>query len=116
MIDLVRCPLAYEEFTLKEYMRERDGSWIDEIPDGNDHCIDAVRCAVMDDVLRGDGRGFLNIRLQRSLLGVGCRGLLDLLNNVLRKIGNGGAYAAVGMGCSAAFLHLQMLNDHRRLT
>lgn len=49
----MRCPLAYEEFTLKEYMRERDGSWIDEIPDGNDHFIDAVRCAVMDDVLRG---------------------------------------------------------------
>lgn len=31
----------------------RDGTWVDEIPDGNDHSIDAVRYAMMDDVLRG---------------------------------------------------------------
>ena len=53
VIDPVRCPLAYEEFRLKEYARDRDGTWVDEIPDGNDHSIDAVRYAVMDDVLRG---------------------------------------------------------------
>ena len=53
VIDPVRCPLAYEEFRLKEFDRDRDGTWIDEIPDGNDHSIDAVRYAVMDDVLRG---------------------------------------------------------------
>lgn len=53
MIDPVRCPLAYEEFRLKEFERDRDGTWVDEIPDGNDHSIDAVRYAVMDDVLRG---------------------------------------------------------------
>lgn len=29
------------------------GTWIDDIPDGNDHSIDAVRYAMMDDVLRG---------------------------------------------------------------
>lgn len=52
-IDPVRAPLAYEEFRLKEYMRERDGTWVDEIPDGNDHSIDAVRYAMMGDVLRG---------------------------------------------------------------
>lgn len=52
-IDLVRAPLVYEEFRLKEYMRDKDGTWVDEIPDGNDHSIDAVRYAVMDDVLRG---------------------------------------------------------------
>lgn len=45
-------PLAYEEFRLKEFERDRDGTWVDEIPDGNDHSIDAVRYAVMDDVLR----------------------------------------------------------------
>ncbi|NHM14790.1 hypothetical protein GMI68_08475 [Eggerthellaceae bacterium zg-886] len=39
--------------TLKEYMRDRDGNWIDEIPDGNDHSIDAVRYAMMEDVLKG---------------------------------------------------------------
>jgi PBSX family phage terminase large subunit len=53
VIDSVRCPLGYEEFRLKEYDRDRDGTWLDEIPDGNDHSIDAVRYAVMDDVLRG---------------------------------------------------------------
>lgn len=53
VIDPVRCPLAYEEFRLKEFERDRDGTWIDEIPDGNDHSIDAVRYAMMDDVLRG---------------------------------------------------------------
>ena len=53
VIDSERCPLTFAEFTLKEYMRDRDGSWIDEIPDGNDHSIDAVRYAMMEDVLRG---------------------------------------------------------------
>lgn len=52
-IDPVRCPLAYEEFRLKEYRRDKDGTWVDDIPDGNDHSIDAVRYAMMDDVLRG---------------------------------------------------------------
>lgn len=53
VVDPVRCPLAYEEFRLKEFERGRDDAWIDEIPDGNDHSIDAVRCAVVDDVHRG---------------------------------------------------------------
>ena len=53
VIDSARCPLTFAEFSFKEYARDRDGSWIDEIPDGNDHSIDAVRYAVMDDVLRG---------------------------------------------------------------
>ena len=50
---LVMGMLAYEEFRLKEYNRDRDGTWLDDIPDGNDHSIDAVRYAMMDDVLRG---------------------------------------------------------------
>lgn len=53
LIDPERAPLAYEEFRLKEYDRDRDGTWLDDIPDGNDHSIDAVRYAMMDDVLRG---------------------------------------------------------------
>lgn len=57
VIDPVRYPLAYEEFRLKEFERDRDGTWVDEIPGGNDHSIDAVRYTVMDDVLRGR-RGF----------------------------------------------------------
>ena len=50
VIDPVRCPLAYEDFGLKEFERDRDGTWVDEIPDGNDHGIDTVRYAVMDNV------------------------------------------------------------------
>lgn len=53
VIDPKRCPLTYEEFCLKEYTRDRNDEWIDDIPDGNDHSIDAVRYAVMEDVLRG---------------------------------------------------------------
>jgi phage terminase large subunit len=53
VIDPVRCPLAYEEFRLKEFERDRDGTWLGEIPDGNDHSIDAVHYAMMDNVLRG---------------------------------------------------------------
>jgi phage terminase large subunit len=53
VIDPVRCPLAYEELRLKEFEGDRDGTWVDEIPDGSDHSIDAVCYAMMDDVLRG---------------------------------------------------------------
>ncbi len=53
VIDPVRCPLTFSEFTLKEYERDREGRWIDEIPDGDDHSIDAIRYAMMDDILRG---------------------------------------------------------------
>ena len=53
VIDSRRCPLTFAEFSLKEYMRDREGNWIDEIPDGNDHSIDAIRYAMMDDILRG---------------------------------------------------------------
>ena len=53
MIDPVRCPLTFEEFAVKEYVRDRDGNRIDIIPDDDDHSIDAIRYAVMDDVLRG---------------------------------------------------------------
>lgn len=58
VIDPVRCPLAYEELRLKEFERDRYGSWVDEISDGNDHSIGAVRYAMIDDVLRGrENRG-----------------------------------------------------------
>lgn len=53
VIDPMRGPKTYEEFTLKEYLRNSDGTWKDEIPDGNDRSIDAIRYAMMDDVLRG---------------------------------------------------------------
>lgn len=51
-IDPVRCPLTFQEFSLCEYAKDRDGNWVDDYNDGNDHSIDAVRYAVMRDVLR----------------------------------------------------------------
>jgi phage terminase large subunit len=53
VIDPDRCPLTFSEFTLKEFERDKEGNRIDDIPDGNDHSIDAVRYTMMDDVLRG---------------------------------------------------------------
>ena len=53
VIDPDRCSLTFTEFTLKEFARDKEGNWIDDIPDGNDHSIDAVRYAMMDDILRG---------------------------------------------------------------
>ena len=53
VIDPARHPRTFEELTLGEYLRNPDGSWVDETPDGNDHSNDAVRYAMLDDVLRG---------------------------------------------------------------
>ena len=52
-IDPARCPLTFEEFALCEFDKDKDGNWIDDFPDGHDHSIDAVRYAVMPEVLRG---------------------------------------------------------------
>lgn len=53
VIDPVCCPLTYEELVTKEYERDREGTSLDIIPDGFDNNIDAVRHAMMDDVLQG---------------------------------------------------------------
>ena len=42
-IDQKRTPEAYREFTEYEYMRSRDGDILAEVPDKNNHCIDALR-------------------------------------------------------------------------
>lgn len=52
-IDPERCPLTFAEFALCEYERDKDGNWVDDYPDGNDHSIDAVRYAMMREVQRG---------------------------------------------------------------
>ena len=38
---------------MRGYLRDKDGTWLDETPDGNDYSNDVVRHAVMDDVLCG---------------------------------------------------------------
>ena len=43
VIDPVRCPGAYREFTCYEYERTKDGEIMSGFPDKNNHNIDAVR-------------------------------------------------------------------------
>lgn len=45
VIDNTRCPVAAQEFMDYEYERDKDGNVISGYPDGDDHCIDAVRYA-----------------------------------------------------------------------
>lgn len=42
-IDKRRCPKTYKEFTHYEYAQDKDGNWISDYPDENNHSIDAVR-------------------------------------------------------------------------
>lgn len=53
VIDPEHCTFTLAEFSEKEYLCDRDGAWLDEIPDGDDHSIDAVRYATTEDMLRG---------------------------------------------------------------
>ena len=52
VIDPVRCPRLAEEVRAKQYRMLRDGRFVEEIPDGDDHWIDATRYAVMPIVKR----------------------------------------------------------------
>lgn len=53
VIDPNSCPPTFSELTLKEFEKDNKGNWVDNIPDDNDHSIDAVRYATLDDMLRG---------------------------------------------------------------
>ena len=55
VIDPVRCPTTWEEFSTYEYKRLRDGTLLPEYPDMNNHRIDAVRYGNEDFIF--DGRG-----------------------------------------------------------
>ena len=45
-IDKRRCPHAYKEFTHYEYCQDKEGNFISEYPDENNHFIDATRYAM----------------------------------------------------------------------
>lgn len=45
-IDPVRCPETWKEFSTYEYEQDRDGNFISDYPDENNHSIDAVRYAL----------------------------------------------------------------------
>ena len=42
VIDPARTPHAYREFSTYEYMTDKDGNFIADLPDKNNHCIDGV--------------------------------------------------------------------------
>lgn len=54
VIDPVRCPDTYAEFTGYEYERTKDGEVISGYPDANNHHIDAVRYATEREWKRGE--------------------------------------------------------------
>lgn len=45
-IDKRRCPETWKEFTQYEYEQDKDGNFISQYPDGNDHSIDSCRYAL----------------------------------------------------------------------
>ena len=45
-IDKRRCPFTWDEFVKYEYPQDKDGNFISEYPDANNHSIDAVRYAM----------------------------------------------------------------------
>ena len=50
-IDQRRCPNAYREFSQYEYEKNKSGQFISRYPDKNNHAIDAVRYALMEDAI-----------------------------------------------------------------
>lgn len=45
VVDPARTPWIYKELTEYEYERDKDGNVVNGYPDGNDHCLDALRYA-----------------------------------------------------------------------
>ncbi|WP_305296562.1 PBSX family phage terminase large subunit [Parvibacter caecicola] len=55
VIDPARCPKLAKEVREMQYERSASGEWLNSIPDGNDHLIDATRYAVMGEARRRRG-------------------------------------------------------------
>lgn len=55
VIDPERCPRLAAEVRALEYAQTPDGEVLNEIPDGNDHWVDATRYATMDEARRARG-------------------------------------------------------------
>lgn len=49
-IDKKRCPHTYDEFSLYELEKDKNGEFKDKYPDKNNHHIDTVRYALEDDM------------------------------------------------------------------
>ena len=46
VIDAKRCPTSAQEFSNYEYEQDKDGNYISEYVDANNHCIDSIRYAL----------------------------------------------------------------------
>ena len=55
-IDRKRCPNAYREFSTYSYEKNKQGEWINEYPDKDNHTIDAARYALDDIILQSGWR------------------------------------------------------------
>lgn len=55
VIDPARCPQLAAEVRAMEYATTPDGEVLNEIPDGNDHRVDATRYATMEEARRARG-------------------------------------------------------------
>lgn len=58
VIDKKRCPNTYKEFVNYEYAKNKDGEFISEYPDKNNHAIDACRY-MCEDEMKHSGIGVL---------------------------------------------------------
>lgn len=52
VIDRTRCPETAKEFEMYEYLKDKDGNFINGYPDKDNHFIDAVRYALNDEIMR----------------------------------------------------------------
>lgn len=62
-IDKERCPYTFEEFSLYELEKDKNGEFKDKYPDKNNHHIDAIRYALEDDFSNISGSKIANITL-----------------------------------------------------
>lgn len=62
IIDPARTPNAYKEFTEYEYMTDKDGNITGELPDANNHAIDAVAYSLTPVIWRFGSEGQPNAR------------------------------------------------------
>ena len=62
-IDKERCPHTYDEFSLYELEKDKNGEFKDKYPDKNNHHIDTVRYALEDDMNNGYVTAVKGLRL-----------------------------------------------------
>ena len=51
VIDRTRCPNTAKEFETYEYLKDKDGNFVNGYPDKDNHFIDAVRYALNDEIM-----------------------------------------------------------------